>query len=127
MTFVEEIIKEAVEDFGYRGYVVEGHDTFGYLVTPSDAVLGVSEDYFGGATLTYEYVPSAEHGGSCACFEEPIFKTDAEVLKKAEQEGLAFAKRLGAKLYKNSEEWRRSCYWNGRGLREVENDRDLEM
>lgn len=112
--FVQEILKEVAKNgrsLGYTAYVVKGHDTFGYIVTPNDNVIGVNKDYFGGVNFDLEYVPSKEHGSGCRCNDEPLFSFDVAVLATLESKGLAFAKRLGAKLYSSSAAWLNKCYW----------------
>lgn len=117
--FVKEVLLLAKRN-GYKTFEIEGHDTFGYIVTPSDNVLCVNRGDFGGVTFTFEYVPSREHGMGCACLEDALYEVGIDDLVKAEKEGQAFAFRLKAKRYPNSMAWIQGNYWNQKNmLREV--------
>lgn len=112
--FVQEILKEVAKNgrsLGYTAYAVKGYDTFGYIVTPNDNVIGVTKDYFGGVNFDLEYVPSSAHGSGCRCNDAPLFSFDVADLAALESKGLAFAKQLGAKLYHGSGAWLSRCYW----------------
>ena len=119
MNFVKQVLLLAKEN-GYKAYEVEGYDTFGYIITPSDNVLTVNRDYFGGVTFTFNYVPSRENGMGCMCFEDALYEVGIDDLVRAEKEGRAFAFKLGAKKYSSSKEWMQKNYWNSKNtLREL--------
>lgn len=107
------------KELGYRALRVQGHDTFGFLITPNDNVLAVNEGTFGGLTFVFEYIPSVNHGSGCSCNDDAIYEINAEALKRLETSGEEFAKEIGAKRYRNSQAWLEKCYWNGRGLMEM--------
>ena len=119
---MESLVKETLvmaAKNGYKAYEVEGHDTFGFLITPDDNILTVNRGIWGGISFSFDYVPSREHGQGCSCCDDTIWECDIDMLKTLEAEGKAFALKLGAKLYSSSKEWYDSCYWNGRGLKEI--------
>lgn len=106
---------------GYKCYFVDAKrimSAYGYMITPKGNVMYVQTGDFGGWEFSIPYVPSREHGSGCMCLEEPVFEVDVETLRKAEEEGLAFAGRLKATQYANAEQWLR-CYWDKDSLVEV--------
>ncbi len=116
MNIVQRFLKFAKTVEGCKSYKVEEHDTFGFVVTPDNNILCVSEDYFGGLRVALEYIPSKENGSGCSCNDDPIFEYDADMLKKLEVDGFTFAKSLGAKLYPNVDSWMKKDYWATSGL-----------
>ena len=118
MSLVQDILSFAAKN-GYKAFRIEGHDTFGYLITPDDNVLSVNKGTWGGVTFTFDYQPSKEHGQGCSCndSDEAIFDipTVAE-LKGLEMAGKNFAKELMAKFYENRDQWFESNYWQKQGL-----------
>lgn len=125
MGIVREMLLKAIE-IGCKAYMVEGHNSFGYIVTPNGNVLGVNKATWGtGVNFCLEYNPDQKTGRGCSChasteeWDFGIRNLDAKTLNKLEKEGLKYAHQLKAKLYKNPEEWMESTYWNGRGLRQI--------
>lgn len=102
----------------YEGYKVLYDPTnihqfpYVYVITPRDNVLCISAggSNIVGLSATLEYMPSKTNGRGCACCDEPFFDITLESLEKLEQSGLNFAKRLGTKLYANSEVWLQDCF-----------------
>ena len=105
---------------GYKAYDV-GSETYCFIVTPSDNVLYVQAEQFGGYNFSLQYRPSRECGTGCQCLEEPVSTIDLETVIKAEQEGLAFANRLHAPRWNNSEEWANK-YWNKDKMTEIKSN-----
>ena len=102
---------------GYKAYDV-GSDTYCYIITPSDNVLYVQAERFGGYSFSLQYRQSRECGTGCHCLDNPVSVIDVETVQKAEQEGLAFANRLHAPRYSNSAEWAKK-YWNKEKMSEL--------
>lgn len=116
----EEIYKEellqAMQDLkkeGYKGYIFnEKYWLFGYVITPRQNVIYIQRDTydFRGWTFTLKYKPSRKNGSGCQCLESPIRNINKDILIQAEKEGLLFAKKLKAELYKNVDEFLASLY-----------------
>ena len=102
---------------GYRAYDA-GNETYCFIVTPSDNVLYVQAEQFGGYNFSLQYRPSRACGTGCQCLENPANAIDLETVVKAEEEGLAFAKRLRAPRWNNSDEWL-SNYWDKEKMVEI--------
>ena len=62
-TFTNKVLKYAASLDGYKAYAVKGHDTFGYVISPSDNVLSVNKGDFGGVRISFDYIPSKEQIG----------------------------------------------------------------
>ena len=116
-SFVRDVLAFGAKN-GYKAYAVNGHDTFGYLVTPNDNVLVVNKGDFGGVTFTFAYVPSKETGTGCSCCDDAQYKVNLNILERLERDGLDFAKKIGAPRYANSKHWLNTCYWKNE-LQEV--------
>ena len=113
-----EILKELVKD-GYKCYNQKREDSlYGYIITPSDNVLYIQYDFLGGYKFSFNYIPTKNCGTGCQCLEKGVGKVTKEIVEQAEKEGFAFAIRLKANLYKNSEQWF-SKYWDKENLIEV--------
>lgn len=116
-----QIIFTELTPHGYKCYSVDGSERFGvygFMITPSDNVLYIQAERFGGWNFSLQYKPSRQCGTGCQCLEEAVSAVTLETVQKAEKEGLQFARRLSAPLYANSAEWLRK-YWRPNSLREV--------
>lgn len=104
---LKAILKDLVE-LGYSCYITreDSYFVYGLIVTPNDNVLYIQRDTFAwrGWVFTFMYVPSWEHGSGCTALAEPVQNISVDTIAMAEKNGLAFAKNLGATLYKNSKE-----------------------
>lgn len=112
MTKHEEYRKELIEILemakkeGLKCFICKNTDyNYGYLVTENDNVLCISTNAIWGFDLSLEYIPSRNNGSGCCCNKEPVFDISIDTIREMEKEGLAFARRLGAKLYINSEQF----------------------
>lgn len=96
---------------GYKCYTTtpEGWN-YGYIITPSDNVLYIQWEYFGGWSFSLEYKGNKNTGSGCQCLKNPISDITVSEVERAELEGLHFAMKLKSPLYKNSDEWL-SGYW----------------
>ena len=117
-TMVQEVLGFAAKQPGYKAYAVNGHRTFGYVITPNDNVLVVNRGDYGGVHFTFAYIPSKETGSGCSCCDDPQYEVSLNDLERLERNGLEFAKKLRAKLYSTSDQWLKGCYWKKR-LQEV--------
>ena len=117
-SFVMQVLEEIARWDDYKAYVVDGHDTFGYVITPSDNVLVANRGDFGGVHFVLAYNPTQKNGSGCSCDDESYYGISRELIERLEKDGLHFARKLKAKLYANSNEWKTSCYWKDK-LREV--------
>lgn len=128
---MNEVMKTLVtaKEAGMTAYKVDGHDTFGYIITPKGNVLGVNKATWSwgdriGVTVTLKYKPNRKCGSGCSCMERDDYdfgvrNVTADDLLDYEKVGLDFANKLKASMYKSVEEWKADCYWNGRGLQEI--------
>ena len=119
-SLVKEVLSFAAEN-GYKAFSVEGHDTFGYIVTPDDNIISVNKGEFGGVTFSFNYVPSKKNGRGCLCNDRTLYAIPSITeLQAIEAVGRNFAIRLGAEFYKSSSQWYKENYWQQHGLlREV--------
>jgi hypothetical protein len=122
---VERVLKFAAKQKGYKAYVVDKDGYYyGYIITPRDNVLAVSNAEFWGAFISLQYVPSRSTGSGCSCHgngnygEHYVLDVDLDKLIALEDEGLRYANKLKAKRYENSNEWL-NHYWQKDELREV--------
>lgn len=81
------------------------------MIFPDNTVMYIQNGDFWGFDFSIEYKPSRETGTGCRCNDESICTIDWAELLTQKAEGLAFAKKLGAKLYYNADEWK-SRQWN---------------
>ena len=105
---------EALKKSGYTKTIItpeESRYVYAFITTPSDNVLYIQRGDFGGWTFSLQYEPSKGTGSGCACFDEAVFNLDLSTIQKAETEGINFARRLKAKMYKASDEFY-SNYWD---------------
>lgn len=99
--FLKEVLANLKES-GMRTFICK--DTsycYGFIVTVNGNVLEIEESY-GGFKCSLEYVPSHQLGSGCACSESPISNISKKAIEEMERNGLAFARKLGAKLYNGS-------------------------
>lgn len=120
----EELIdsmKELTQD-GFRCFILKENPSYlyGFMITPSDNILYIQRDSFKwrGWTVSLNYRPGNKTGSGCQCFEEPFEKITTNIILRAEKEGLSFAHKLKANLYKNSEEYLENL-WNSENYEEV--------
>lgn len=118
-TINNDVIKTMKEN-GYRVFAtkssvrdslsnVEGGWVF--TVSPAGNVLYVQNDWFGGYTVSLQYVPSRKNGSGCRDNTFDVFgEITVENLQKAEQANVNFARKLGATLYPSAEAWKEK-YW----------------
>lgn len=108
---VEELKKE-----GYKVYKIEPKyaydNAYYFVITPSDNILYVEKGYYYGWKVALEYIPS-NCGTGCSCNkdDEPVEEITLDNIKELEAEGLEFAKKLNAPMYKNSSQWLNK-YWD---------------
>ena len=113
-----EVLKE-IKGYGLRVFVCNDPDfVYGYIVTVKDNVLYIQLDYFYGYKFSLEYIPSKYNGNGCSCNDEPITKISKAILDQLELDGMAFARKLGVKLYKNSDEFFKKL-WDKKDLKEI--------
>jgi len=115
-------MKELSKD-GFKCFILKENPTYlyGYIVTPNDNVIYTQRDNFAwrGWTFSLKYKPNRNTGNGCQCLEEPINKITTESILQAEKEGLVFATKLKANLYKNSEEFINKDLWNKERFEEI--------
>ena len=113
-----EVLKE-IKGYGLRVFVNNSPDfAYGYTITEKDNVLYIQLDYFYGYKFSLKYIPSKYNGNGCSCNDEPITEISKAILDQLELDGLAFARKLGVKLYKSSEAFFNQV-WNRKNLIEV--------
>jgi hypothetical protein len=108
---------------GFKCFILkERQDGFmyGYVITPSDNVIYIQRDayHWRGWTFSLKYKPGRDTGTGCQCLEEPVNNITVDIILQAEQEGLKFARKLKANLYKNSQEYKKNL-WNKSEYEEV--------
>jgi hypothetical protein len=108
---MKELIKE-----NFKCYILKENNSFlyGFIITPKDNIIYIQRAYLGWIT-TLKYIPSKDTGSGCNCLEEPFQTITKDIIVESEREGLIFAKKLKAQLYKNSNEfinklWNKSEY-----------------
>lgn len=113
MTILELIAKEVIKN-GYRVFKNKDHSGWIYLITPSNNVLMISQEYFGGYNLAFKYKPSRECGTGCLAFDPYNTPTATEwiadpvAILKREEPGLEkWARRMKAPFYSSPDEWRK--------------------
>lgn len=117
---MKELSKE-----GFKCFILKEKPGFmyGYIVTPSDNIIYVQRDSFAwrGWTFSFKYVPSQKTGNACQCLEEPVETITKDIILQAEKEGLQFARKLKATLYKSSEEYfsNKNHFWNPSEFEEI--------
>lgn len=124
---IDKAIRIALAN-GYQVYLTDARPSFyfAHLITPDGNILVIQNGNFGGLFPTFNYVPSKENGTGCACREEEIYDISLETLKELEEEGLAFAKRLGAKLYSSPEEWLKGSFRDA-NRKKIESEDELDI
>jgi uncharacterized protein (DUF1330 family) len=118
-------LTEAMQELTKHGYrcFIQPEDSdylYGHVITPSDNVMYVQRDSYEwrGWTFSIQYQPSKNNGSGCGCLEDPTPDLSLATWQKAEREGLAFAARLRATLYKSSADWYKRL-WNKEEMQEV--------
>lgn len=107
---------------GFKCFILKENKNycFGYVITPSDNVLYIQrESYNMGWDISLKYKPSRQTGNGCSCNDRPFQDITKEDILQAETSGLQFAYRLGAKLYKSSEEFLKQL-WNPEQYEQVQ-------
>jgi len=105
------LIMQMLAQHGYKCFTTTKGE-YGFIITPSDNVLYIQRDtyWWQGWTFSLAYIPSTKNGSGCGCLEDPVQEVDVATVERAESEGLSFALRLGAELYRDSDSWMRK-YW----------------
>ena len=106
---------------GYKCFMLKEDPlhTFGFVVTPKDNVIYIQPNNFHmGWETTLKYKPSTKNGNGCRCLTEPFINITTDNIIKSENEGLIFARKLGATLYKSSSEYIDNL-WNKGNYEEV--------
>lgn len=107
-----KILKLAKEN-GCEVYITpaESNYDYGYIFFPDDVIMYIQNGDFWGWDFSIQYIPSRETGTGCRCNEESITSIDWDGLLKQKAEGLKFAQKLKARLYKSADEFKRNR-WN---------------
>lgn len=112
---LKAILKDLVE-LGYSCYITreDSYFVYGFIITPNDNVLYIQRDTYAqrGWVISFKFVPSGEFGNACVALPEPFRNISVDTIVMAEKNGLAFAKRLGVTLYKNSKEFLTSSQYS---------------
>lgn len=107
---------------GFKCFILKERPGFmyGYVITPSDNIIYIQRDSFRwrGWTFSLQYKPNRKTGSGCQCLKEPVNTITADIILKAEKEGLLFARKLKVTLYKNSQEYTEKL-WNKSEFEEV--------
>lgn len=94
---------------GFKCFIIKENPSYlyGHIITPNDNVIYIQRDTFTwrGWTTSLAYKPNKNTGTGCACFEEPFQTITKDIILNSEIEGLRFAKKLKATLYKSNQEW----------------------
>lgn len=120
----EELVNsmQGLSKNGYKCFILRENPSFlyGFAITPSDNIIYIQRDSFHwrGWTFSLEYKPSKKTGSGCQCLENPVQEITPEIIREAENQGLAFARRLKATLYNNSEEYIKKL-WNREEYEEI--------
>jgi len=95
------------------GYMIFSEALYmGNFVFPlPDVIMYIQNGDFWGWDFSIEYIPSRENGTGCRCNEESVCSIDWNGLLQQKADGLAFARKLGAKLYRSADEWK-AKKWN---------------
>lgn len=109
---VVAILKMAKEN-GCECYVTPGDDAYnyGFIIFPDEVVMYLQNGDFWGYDFSIEYIPSREHGSGCRCNEESITVVDWDELLHQKAEGLAYARKLGVRLYPSAATFK-AKHWN---------------
>ena len=104
---IVEILKLAKEN-GCESYITKADDAYdyGFMIFPDDTVMYIQNGDFWGWDFTIEYIPSRQTGTGCRCNDESISAVDWNTLLELKADGLKFARRLGAKMYKSADEFK---------------------
>lgn len=102
---LKNIMKDAAKH-GAECYIYNeplGDWLWGAILTENNNVLYIQRDSFKwrGWTFTLKYQPSRENGSGCQCLDEPLSTVTYDEILRAEKEGLSFARKLGATLYRD--------------------------
>lgn len=120
----EELVNsmQGLSKNGCKCFILRENPSFlyGFAITPSDNIIYIQRDSFHwrGWTFSLEYKPSKKTGSGCQCLENPVQEITPEIIREAENQGLAFARRLKATLYNNSEEYIKKL-WNREEYEEI--------
>lgn len=107
-----EILKLAKEN-GCECYITPGDDAYdyGFIIFPDDVVMYIQNGDFWGFDFTIEYIPSRQNGSGCRCNEESITVVDWDELLHQKADGLAYARKLGARFYPSAATFKAKL-WN---------------
>lgn len=119
MAYKQTINNEAIKTMKENGYQVFAtkasiRDSLSNLdggwvfaISPNGNVLYIQNDYYGGYTVSLQYVPSRKNGSGCRDNTiAPFGEITIENLQKAEQANVDFACKLGANLYPSAGAWK---------------------
>ena len=108
---IVEILKLAKAN-GCECYVTSGDDMYdyGFMIFPDGVVMYIQNGDFWGYDFSIPYIPSRENGSGCRCNDVSVSVVDWLELLKQKRDGLAFAKHLGAKMYKSADEWKSNSW-----------------
>lgn len=100
---------------GMTVYMVDGCDTFGFIVTPNGNVIDVNKaswkmGEFQGVTFGFAYKPNRKCGSACSCMDKGDYdfgvrNVTAEDILEYEKAGLKYATELKAPRYSSVAEW----------------------
>lgn len=109
---INEAINQVLKIEGYKIFRNPERNYF-FVVTPSDNILYIENNYFFGLNISLQYIPSQKTGSGCSCLDSSDGYTGEltkESLIRFENNGLNFARRLHANLYKSSNDFFNN-YW----------------
>lgn len=109
---------KAISKFESYRVLKSDSDNYFFVITPQDNVIYIQCAEYSGMNAALEYQPSTQNGGGCRCNDEAFYSMSLDLLILLERNGLAFANRLGAKLYSKSEDWLKQ-YWDRDSLKEI--------
>lgn len=117
---INEAINQVLKIEGYKIFRNPERNYF-FVVTPSDHILYIQNNYFFGLDISLQYIPSRKTGSGCSCLKSNDGYTGEltkESLTRFENNGLNFARRLHASLYKSPNDFF-SNYWEKEKIIEI--------
>jgi hypothetical protein len=123
-TFRNELIQsmEELTKNGFKCFILKENCSYlyGFIITHNDNIIYIQRGSFKflGWNTTLKYKPSQKTGNGCGCLDNPFQKITTDIILQSEKEGLQFARKLKANLYKSSEEFFETL-WNKEDMIEI--------
>lgn len=114
-------LRKMKEQYGFRVFICTSEDYCYGIITDGNEIISVNKGTWGGFLMSYNYIPSREHGSGCGNYDYfaigKWFLTK-EMYDDAVEYGRKFTSKYGIRRYSGIDHYMKDK-WHQRSLTEI--------